>query len=139
MSSISNLPADAATRTLTDSKADRFLLSAGQSPASDAKLRRSAHEFEAILIAKWLEEAEASFARLPGDEDDPAADPGQDQFRSMAQQFLAESISSAGGVGISAMIVRHLEQPAGRPQAIDNKGVNSQSKGEPVATSSNTP
>jgi Rod binding domain-containing protein len=120
MSSVS----DIAGQSLFDSQADQMAASATRAKPADAKLKTYAHKFEAILIAKWLEEAEASFAKLPGDDQDPDADPGQDQFRSMAQQFLAESISSAGGLGIASMIVKHLEQQAHAIQQIDTKEVN---------------
>jgi len=131
MSSISDVPAGMANRSLLESRTDQLLGSVARSKPADSKLQKSAQQFEAILIAKWLEEAEASFAKLPGDENDPAADPGQDQFRSMAQQFLAESISSAGGLGIAAMIVRHLQQHD--QPSIDNKKVNGIGAGTPPA------
>lgn len=121
MSSISEVPAGMASQGLPESRADQLLGSVARSKPAHSKLQKSAQQFEAILIAKWLEEAEASFAKLPGDDNDPDADPGQDQFRSMAQQFLAESISSAGGLGIAAMIVKHLEQHY--LQSVDNKKV----------------
>ena len=124
MSSITDMPAARASQGLLYSKADQVLGNAARSKPADSKLKSSARQFEAILIAKWLEEAENSFAKLPGDDKDPDADPGQDQFRSMAQQFLAESISSAGGLGIASMIVKHLEQHAHAEQQIDNKGFN---------------
>ena len=131
MSSIFEVPAGMASQGLTESKADQLLGSVARSKHAHSKLQKSAQQFEAILIAKWLEEAEASFAKLPGDDKDPDADPGQDQFRSMAQQFLAESISSAGGLGIAAMIVKHLEQH--NQQSADNKEVNGIDAGTPPA------
>lgn len=134
MSSILDVPTARASQGLLDSKADQLLGSVARSKPADSKLKSSARQFEAILIAKWLEEAEDSFAKLPGDDKDPDADPGQDQFRSMAQQFLAESISSAGGLGIAAMIVKHLEQ---RAQQIDNKELNR--KGSVLAAGASTP
>ena len=136
MSSIIDMPAARAGQGLLDSKADQVLGNAARSKPADSKLKSSARQFEAILIAKWLEEAEDSFAKLPGDEKDPDADPGQDQFRSMAQQFLAESISAAGGLGIASMIVKHLEQHAHAQQSIDTKRLNSGHSG--AAAGANT-
>jgi len=129
VSSISDMPAGMASQGLPESRAEQLLGNVARSKPADSKLQKSAQQFEAILIAKWLEEAEASFAKLPGDDKDPDADPGQDQFRSMAQQFLAESISSAGGMGIAAMIVKHLEQHD--QQSIDNKQVKDMGVGAP--------
>jgi Rod binding domain-containing protein len=123
MSSISDLPAGVASQGLLQSRTDQLLGSVARAKPADSKLKNSAHQFEAILIGKWLEEAEATFARLPGDDDDPDADPGQDQFRSMALQFLAEGISSGGGLGVAAMILKHLEQPGQGTDKIDNKEV----------------
>jgi len=123
MSSIPDVPAGAASQGLLQSRADQLLGSVARSKPADSKLKNSAHQFEAILIGKWLEEAEATFAKLPGDDEDPDADPGQDQFRSMALQFLAEGISSAGGLGVASMILKHLEQRGHGTEEIDNKKV----------------
>lgn len=110
MSSISDVPAGVASQGLLESRADQLAARLAQSKPADSRLKSSAHQFEAILIGKWLEEAEATFAKLPGDDENPDADPRQDQFRSMALQFLAEGISSAGGLGVaSMMILKHLE------------------------------
>lgn len=122
MSSISDLPAGIASQSLLNSRADQLAAGAVRAKPTDSKLQKSASQFEAILIAKWLEEAEASFAKLPGEED-PDADPGQDQFRSMAIQFLAGGITSAGGLGIGSMILKHLEQRGQGTEKIDNKEV----------------
>jgi Rod binding domain-containing protein len=130
MSSISNVPARIASQGLLESRADQLAERVARSKPADSKLKNFASQFEAILIAKWLEEAEASFARLPGDEDDSDADPGQDQFRSMTLQFLAEGISSAGGLGVASVIVKHLQQPGRAREPIDNKQVNGISAGE---------
>jgi len=120
MSSIPEVPAGMAGQGFPASKADQLLGSLSRAKPVASKLESAARQFESILIAKWLEEAEDSFAKLPGEENDPDADPGQDQFRSMAQQFLSDSISAAGGLGIAAMIVRHLQQSS---QQADNKEV----------------
>ena len=134
MSSIPEVPAGLEGHGFPASKADQLLGNSVRAKPVESKLQKSAQQFEAILIAKWLEEAEASFAKLPGEENDPDADPGQDQFRSLAQQFLAESISSAGGLGIASMIVRHL-QPSDQ-QGIENKHVNGAREPRPPAAAS---
>jgi len=133
VSSISDMPAGMANLGLPESRAEQLLGSVARSKPADSKLQKSAQQFEAILIAKWLEDAEASFAKLPGEDKDPDADPGQDQFRSMSQQFLAENISAAGGLGIAAMIVKNLQQH--NQQSIDNKKVNDIGAGTPAAAS----
>ena len=136
MSSISDVPA-AMSPGLLESRADQLLGSVARSKPTDSKLKSSAHQFEAILIGQWMEEAEASFAKLPGDDEDPAADPGQDQFRSMALQFLAEGISSAGGLGVASMILKHLEQRGQSQQQVDNKEVKDIGASTPPGASTN--
>ncbi len=74
-----------------------------------AKIDKAAKEFESILLGEWLEKAEKSFATVPGPDPDQDNDPGHDQFESIGCQFLAEALSQAGGIGIAAMISKHLE------------------------------
>jgi len=117
-----------ANESLVQAKSEQVLSQAkAQTAAGDPQLEKTAKAFESILLAKWLEEAEHSFAAVPGeDPEKDDADPGADQYRSLALQSLAESITASGGVGIAKMIVRQLSrQPHGQaPQSIDSEGVN---------------
>jgi Rod binding domain-containing protein len=75
-----------------------------------SKIEKSAKDFEAVLTAHWLDQAEQSFATVPGG--DPDADPasGHDQFQSIAMQAVASAISGHhGGLGIAKMVASHLE------------------------------
>ena len=108
---------DRATSTL----AVRSLRALAQSPQSTpnnkekAKIEKSAHDFESILIGQWLEQAEKSFATVPGDDPDKAnQDVGQDQMRSIAFHSLADGLTKAGGFGIAGMIIKHLEAAEAR-------------------------
>ena len=109
---------DRATSTL----AVRNLRALAQSPQSStpnnkdrAKIEKSAHDFESILIGQWLEQAEKSFATVPGDDPDKAnQDVGQDQLRSIAFHSLADGLTKAGGFGIAGMIIKHLEAAEAR-------------------------
>lgn len=75
-----------------------------------AKIEKSARDFESILIGQWLEQAEKSFATVPGEDPDKKdQDAGQDQMRSIAFHSLAEGLTKAGGIGIASMISKHLE------------------------------
>ena len=93
----------------------------GSAAANNAALEKSAKAFEAILLDKWLEQAEHSFGSVPGGDpnsDDGGnntdGDPGADQFRSLAMQSLAEKITDSGGIGIAAMMMKQLRHnPAG--------------------------
>ena len=73
------------------------------------KIEKSARDFESILIGQWLEQAEKSFATVPGDDPDKKnQDAGQEQMRAIAFRSLADGLTKAGGIGIAAMIEKHL-------------------------------
>ena len=114
---MSDLPIGAARVTIQDlnqansSVAVRNLRTDAHNNNKDAsKIEKSARDFESILVGQWLEQAEKSFATVPGDDPDKKnQDAGQDQFRSIAFHSLAEGLTKAGGFGIASMITRHLE------------------------------
>jgi len=81
--------------------------------ANSAKIQNSAREFEAVLLSHWLEQAEQSFASVPGSDQDPDADPGRDQFHAIAMQAVGSALTGGhGGLGIAAMVAKHLEAQA---------------------------
>lgn len=85
-----------------------------------AKIEKSAKDFESILVGQWLEQAEKSFATVPGDDPDKKdQDVGQDQMRSIAFHSLAEGLTKAGGIGIAAMISKHLEAAEAKQNSRD--------------------
>lgn len=69
-----------------------------------AKIDKGAREFEAILLGSWLQQAEQSFATVPGggNEDEDAS--GRDQMMSLGVQSLASSMAAGGGIGIAKII-----------------------------------
>lgn len=75
-----------------------------------AKIEKSAQDFESVLIGQWLEQAEKSFATVPGGDPDNQKDPGHDQFQGIAMQSLAQHLTKAGGLGIAHMISQSLEK-----------------------------
>lgn len=78
--------------------------------ANSGKIQKSAREFEAVLLSHWLEQAEQSFASVPGSDSDPDADPGKDQFHAIAMQAVGTALAgSRGGLGIATMVAKHLE------------------------------
>jgi Rod binding domain-containing protein len=94
------------------SLAVRNLRGISQNPQNKekAKIEKSAQDFESILVGQWLEQAEKSFATVPGDDPDKKdQDPGQDQLRSIALHSLAEGFTKAGGFGLARMISEKLE------------------------------
>jgi Rod binding domain-containing protein len=85
------------------------LANRAQGTQDKSNVESAAKQFESILLQKWLEDAEHSFAKVPGeDSDDGTKDPGADQFKSLAMQQLAERMTASGGVGIAKMIVHQL-------------------------------
>ena len=86
-------------------------------PSDDAKIETGAREFEAILVGSWLQQAEQSFATVPGADEDQ--DPGGEQMMSLGVQQLATSIASTGGIGIGKMIAKamHANAEKAKPQS----------------------
>ena len=103
---------------LLDARANRLLQQvkmqgadgAAGKPDEDARIDKSAREFESILLGSWLQQAERSFAQVPGGDEDEDEDPGKDQFQSMAMQSLAGSLAASGGIGIGKMIATGLHR-----------------------------
>ena len=87
-------------------------------PANTAKIQKSAREFEAVLLSHWLEQAEQSFASVPGSDQDPDADPGRDQFHAIAMQAVGTALTGGhGGLGIANMVAKQLEARAAHKDA----------------------
>jgi Rod binding domain-containing protein len=89
------------------------LLQQMKSPANsndDKKIEKGAKEFEAILVGSWLQQAEQSFATLPGAEDDQ--DPGRDSMMSLGVQTLSTSMAASGGIGIAKMVAKAMHAAA---------------------------
>lgn len=76
----------------------------------DAKIEKGAKEFESILVGSWLQQAEQSFATVPGADDDQ--DPGSQQMMSLGVQTLSTSMTAAGGIGIAKMIAKAMHAAA---------------------------
>ncbi len=85
---------------------------AGKAAKDDSKITKAAKDFEAILLGSWFQQAEETFAKMPGsDEDDE--DGGGSQFMGMAMQSLGSSIAAGGGIGIAKMISEKLQKTVG--------------------------
>jgi Rod binding domain-containing protein len=79
--------------------------------SDDAKIEKGATEFEAVLVGSWLQQAEQSFATVPGADDDE--DAGQrDQVMSLGIQSLSTSLAASGGIGIGKMIAKAMHAEA---------------------------
>ena len=94
----------------------------------DAKIQKGAQQFESMLLSTWLQQAEQSFATVPGAEDDEDA-ANRDQMLGMGVQSLADSLAASGGIGIAKMIAKALHAQAEKAEkatsgasAAENKG-----------------
>ena len=90
--------------------ANKLLHQAPAPGAENAKIEKSAKDFESILLGSWLQQAEQSFASLPGGDGDDDADSGKDQFQGIAMQSLGASLTASGGIGIAKMIAKSLHK-----------------------------
>jgi Rod binding domain-containing protein len=82
---------------------------------SDAKIDKSARDFESMLLSNWLQQAEQSMASVPGADDDEDAGT-REQMMSLGVQSLANSMTASGGIGIAKMISKALHSAADRQQ-----------------------
>ena len=86
--------------------------------SNSAKIQKSAREFEAVLLSHWLEQAERSFASVPGSDQNPDQDPGKDQFHAIAMQAVGGALTGGhGGLGIAAMVAKHLQAQAAHKES----------------------
>jgi Rod binding domain-containing protein len=88
----------------------------------DAKIEKGAREFEAVLVGSWLQQAEQSFATLPGADQDQ--DAGRDQMMSLGVQSLATSMAATGGIGLAAMISKSMHHMADKQDSQAGSGKN---------------
>lgn len=72
--------------------------------APDPKLLKAARDFEAIFVRQMLKSVEKTTAAGAG----AAKSAGQSTYGSMIVDSLTESITSAGGMGLSEMIARSM-------------------------------
>lgn len=100
---------------LQPSAATETLQKAAKTSTEDSKIEKSAKDFEAILLGNWLQQAEETFAKVPGSDEDEQ-DSATSQFSQMAMQSLGTSFASSGGIGIAKMIATQLQKTQGTPQ-----------------------
>ena len=88
--------------------------SAAPAQAKNPKLERSAHEFEASLMAELLKPLQGGDG-LTGEDSDSGAGSGG-ALAGFASQSLARAISERGGFGIADRILHQLESGSGGAQ-----------------------
>ncbi len=91
---------------------DRMMqgLKSSKTAIDSAKIDKGAQEFEAILVGSWLQQAEQSFATVPGTDEDQ--DVGRDSMMSLGVQTLATSLAASGGIGIGKMVAKAMHEAA---------------------------
>jgi Rod binding domain-containing protein len=109
-----------AQNSLQQSRESRMLqqaqqLESEQGTDSDAKIAKGAKDFEAMLLSSWLQQAEQSFATVPGAEDDEDA-AGRDQMMSFGTEALAHAMANSGGIGIAKMIAEAMHRTAAKAE-----------------------
>jgi Rod binding domain-containing protein len=110
--------------------------------SDDAKIEKGSKEFEAILVGSWLQQAEQSFATVPGADEDQ--DAGGQQMMSLGVQQLATAMVANGGLGIGKMIAKAMHENAekadtqtaaapkpgvAQPESVDTNGIRAKSTG----------
>jgi len=102
---------------------DRMLqgLKTHNSAADSAKIDKGAKDFESILVGSWLQQAEQSFATVPG-ADDEDQDVGRDSMMSFGVQTLATSMANSGGIGIAKMVAKAMHAAADKADAAQSDG-----------------
>jgi Rod binding domain-containing protein len=78
-----------------------------------AKIEKGAKQFEAMLLSNWLQQAEQSYATVPGaDDDDDKDSAGRDQMLGLGVQALSQALEASGGIGIASMIAKAMTAQA---------------------------
>jgi Rod binding domain-containing protein len=90
--------------------------SSSKSEIDSAKIDKGAKEFEAVLVGSWLQQAEQSFATVPGADSDDQ-DVGRDSMMSFGVQALSTSMAASGGIGIGKMIAKAMHAAADKADA----------------------
>jgi Rod binding domain-containing protein len=112
MGTVPSLGSLSAQTGVLESRADLLMqrMKSKGSGSDDAKIEKGSKEFEAILVGSWLQQAEQSFATVPGADDEQDAE--GEQMMSLGVQQLATSMAASGGIGIAKMIAKAMHANA---------------------------
>ena len=77
---------------------------AGLKSPQGQKLTKAAGEFEALLLQSLWKSMKDTFKS----DEDPDSDPILESYDDLGIQGLASAVGNAGGLGIKAMILKHL-------------------------------
>jgi len=113
-----------AQSSLLQSREDHMIrqLSSLKASNDDAKIDKSAQEFESMLLSTWLQQAQQSMASVPGADDDGDDSGGlKEQMMSLGTQALSTALAADGGIGLGKMIGHALHQAADRRHAAESQ------------------
>ena len=119
MSTSMGLGALSAQVNALQSDTDRLIQNVGTARrvTDAAKIEKGSKEFEAVLVGSWLQQAEQSFATVPGADD--GEDVGRDSMMSLGVQTLATSMAANGGIGIGKMVAKAMQAAAAKADGQD--------------------
>jgi Rod binding domain-containing protein len=100
-----------------DSQANKLVRQTTSPDKENAKIEKSAKDFESLLLGGWLQQAEQSFAKLPGGEDEEDADAGSGEMQGIAMQSLGTALTEAGGIGLAKTISKQLHKVESNAEA----------------------
>src|ERR1700761_6620411 len=83
----------------------------------DGKIEKGSKEFEAMLLGTWLQQAEQSFATVPGADGDEEDTGGKDQMRGLGGQQLAMALAASVGIGTAKMVAKAMHATADKVAA----------------------
>jgi len=106
-----------AQTSILQSSQDRLMqgLKTTKGEIDSTRIDKGAKEFESVLVGSWLQQAEQSFATVPGTDEDQ--DVGKDSMMSFGVQTLATSMAASGGIGIGKMIAKAMHAAADKADA----------------------
>ena len=101
-----------AQTSILQSSQDRLMqgLKTTKGEIDSTRIDKGAKEFESVLVGSWLQQAEQSFATVPGTDEDQ--DVGKDSMMSFGVQTLATSMANSGGIGIAKMVAKAMHAAA---------------------------
>jgi Rod binding domain-containing protein len=100
-----------------NSQANKLVRQAASPDKENAKIEKSAKDFESLLLGGWLQQAEQSFAKLPGGDDEEDSDAGSGEMQGIAMQSLGTALTEAGGIGLAKTISKQLHKVEGNAEA----------------------
>jgi Rod binding domain-containing protein len=117
MGSSTGIGSLSAQTSMLQTSEDRMIqgLKTTKSEIDSTRIDKGAKEFEAVLVGSWLQQAEQSFATVPGADEDQ--DVGKDSMMSFGVQTLATSMAASGGIGIGKMIAKAMHAAAEKADA----------------------